>query len=144
MGKRINLARVVFFTAISMAAVFVLSGCLGNRVDTSRIDCQLDDIAITHTLVGTVSVSGDTVTGTITITCAGAPVPDVTIEGSAGWWNIVSIGPSDAAGVISVARPAESLGNSDINTSKTVDIIVNAFEGGDEDSRTFSISIPIT
>ncbi len=138
MNTLVKLTRILCLTVILLG----LSSC-GNKVETTRIDCQLDDIAITHTLVGTVSVSGDMVTGSITIKCDGVPVDDVTITGSAGWWNIVSIGPS-VAGVITVARPAESLGNSDINTSKTVDIIVNAYDGGDEASRKFPISIPIT
>jgi len=46
--------------------VFLMIGC-GSKVETTKIDCELDDISITHTLKGTVSSSGDMVIGTITI-----------------------------------------------------------------------------
>lgn len=121
-----------------------LTGC--NEVDSSpRVDCQLSDIAVQSDLVGTVSASGDRVTGTVTVTCDGAGVsPPITFTGSAGWWNLVSIGPSDpATGVINVARPAESLGHSDIGTTKTVKLVVNAWTGGSEDKKIFPIPVRI-
>jgi hypothetical protein len=133
-----NITNVLSFFTL----VFLTFGCGGSKVETTQVDCQLADLTIEHDLVGTVSTI-DTVTGTITIKCDGAPVKDVTISGSAGWWSIGSVGPSDSSGVISVSKPAESLGHSDIGTSKKVDIIVNAFEGSDEKSKIFPISIPI-
>lgn len=131
-----------------VATLIVASGCGGSRAETSRIDCpDANDVTITANLAGTVSVSGDMVTGTITINCPGVgPVVNAYITGSAGWWNIVSVGPSNAAGIITVARPAEALGNADIGTTKTVDIIVNGFVNGVEAEATnpIRISVPIT
>ncbi len=121
---------------------FLMIGC-GSKVETTKIDCELDDISITHTLKGTVSSSGDTVIGTITIKCNTDLVDGVTITGSAGWWAIGSVGPS-VNGVIDVRKPAESLGHSDIGTSKTVEIIVNGKQGGSDATRKFPISIPIS
>ena len=131
-------------TVVAAIAAAVMA-CGGARVETSRIDCSdANNVTITASLVGVVSVSGDYVSGTITINCAGqGPVSDVYITGSAGWWNIVSVGPSDAAGVITVRRPAEALGNDDINTTKTVDIIVNGFVNGVEAEATNAITISV-
>ena len=132
------------FKPIAFCLVLFLSyGCGGNKVETTQIDCQLNDISIEHDLVGTVSTI-DIVTGSITIKCDGAPVVGASISGSSGWWNLVSVGPSDSNGVISVSRPAESIGHSDIGTLKQVVIVVHAFEGNKEKSRNFSISIPIS
>ncbi|TQV77252.1 hypothetical protein FLL45_04710 [Aliikangiella marina] len=125
------------------ALVFLMTGCGSSKVETTRIDCELNDIKITHDLVGTVSTI-DTVTGTITIKCDDSPVEGVTISGSAGWWNLVSVGPSNSVGVIRVDKPAESLGHDDIGTNKTVSIIVNAYSSGSESSRAFPITIPIS
>jgi hypothetical protein len=122
--------------------VFLMLGC-GNKVESSKIDCELDDISISHDLKGRVSSGGDTVLGTITIKCKTDLVDGVTITGSAGWWAIGSVGPS-VNGVIDVRKAAESLGHSDIGTSKTVDIIVNGKQGGSEASRKFPIAIPIS
>lgn len=139
MLKLFDLKTLLFAVLI----VFMMGSCGGSKVETTRIDCELNDITITHDLVGTVSTI-DTVTGSITIKCDGNAVPDVTISGSAGWWNLVSVGPSNSDGVISVNKPAESLGHDDIGTNKTVNIIINAYSGGSESSRGFPITIPIS
>ena len=134
----------VRFSFVLAVTVLVATGC-GSRVETSRIDCSdANNVTITATLVGVVSPSGDYVSGTVTINCTGeGPVSGAYITGSSGWWNIVSVGPSDAAGVITVRRPAEALGNADINTTKTVDIIVNGYVNGDEAEATNPITISV-
>ncbi len=148
MGKHVIFSKVVQFTAISLVTIVGFISIIatgGSKVETSRIDCDIDKITITSTLVGTVSVSGDMITGNLTVNCDGSGVEDVTIKGSAGWWNIVEVGPSDPNGVISVSRPAEALGNSDIGTTKSVDIIVNGYDAsGNEASKVITINIPIS
>ena len=146
MSKHIILSKVVRFTAISLVTVVGLISIIatGSKVETSRIDCDISKITIDSTLVGTVSVSGDMITGDLTVKCDGVAVPDVKIKGSAGWWNIVEVGPSDLNGVISVAKPAEALGNSDIGTTKSVAIIVNGYDAsGNKASKVITINIPI-
>ena len=122
-----NLVRTVRFFFLLVATVIVATGCGGTRVETSRIDClDANDVTITANLVAVVSSAGDFIDGTFTIFCLRERrvVSGAYITASAGWWNIVSVGPSDAAGVITVHRPASSLAPADIGGTKTVDIIV--------------------
>ncbi len=139
MNQLMQVTQYLFFALLAV----LIFACGGSKVETNRIDCELDKVSITHDLKGTVSSSGDIVTGTITIKCDDVALTGVTITGSAGWWNIGSVGPS-VNGVITVQKAAESLGHSDIGTSKTIDIIVLAYENGSESSRVFPISIPIS
>ncbi len=147
MNKDAIFFRATRFVALAMLTIFGFISIIatgGSKVETNRIDCDVSTVTITSTLVGTVSDSGDTVTGNLTITCGTNGIRGVTITGSAGWWNIVSVGPSNASGVIAVAKSAEALGRSDIGTTKTVPIIVNGYDAsGNEASRTITISIPI-
>ncbi len=147
MSNHIILSRIVRFTAISLVTVVGLISIIatgGSKVETSRIDCDISKITITSTLVGTVSASGDRITGDLTIKCNGVPLPGVKIKGSAGWWNIIEVGPSDPNGVISVAKPAEALGHSDIGHPKSVDIIVKGYDASGKTSKVITINIPIT
>lgn len=130
------------FGLVVLAAVNV--SC--RSVDTSRIDCDVAKIAIASTLTGTVSASGDRITGTLTVTCAGTPVKDVTIEGDTDWgWATGTLGPSNAAGVIDVARPAESLGHADVGHNKPLVITAHGYDASGNEAETVlpTIQIPI-
>jgi hypothetical protein len=115
-------------------------------VDTSKIDCHVDKIAVASSLTGTVSASGDRITGTLTVTCDGVAVKDVTIKGDTSWgWATGTMGPSDANGVINVARPAESLGHADVGTNKPLVITAHGENdsGTDAEKDLPTIQIPI-
>ncbi len=137
--------RTVRFSFPLLATVIVATGCGGTRVETSRIDCSdANNVTITANLVAVVSAAGDFIDGTVTIRCIGeGRVSGAYITGSAGWWNIVSVGPADAAGVITVHRPAASLTPADIGGTKTVDIIVNGYVNGVEAEATNAITIEV-
>ncbi len=142
----LSFVRTVRFSFPLVATVIVATGCGGTRVETSRIDClDANDVAITANLVAVVSSAGDFIDGTFTIFCLGERrvVSGAYITGSAGWWNIVSVGPSDAAGVITVHGPASSLTPADIGGTKTVDIIVNGYVDGVEAEATNAITIEV-
>ncbi len=128
-----------------VATVIVATGCGGTRVETSRIDCSdANNVTITANLVAVVSSAGDFIDGTVRINCTGEGwVSGAYITGSAGWWNIVSVGPSDAAGFITVHGPVASLTPADIGGTKTVDIIVKGYVNGVEAEATNAITIEV-
>lgn len=143
MGTHASFLSTSSLKTLALLSVLGLAGCTA-KAESSRIDCQIGDITVEHTLVGTVSSSGDMVTGTLTVKCDGAGVNDVTFTGSTGWWAIGSVGPSGPDGVINVARPAESLGHNDIGKNKKVKLTLNGFSGSSEASKIKIIEIPIS
>ena len=141
----LSFVRTVRFSFPLVATIIVATGCGGRGVETSRIDCSdANNVTITANLVAVVSSAGDFIDGTVRISCPGEGWVSVAyITGSAGWWNIVSVGPSDAVGIITVHRPASSLTPADIGGTKTVDIIVKGYVNGVEAEATNAITIEV-
>ena len=130
---------IVFAVAI---ATIIASGGDSNtfNAETTRIDCEIGKISVVSTVVGTNSVSGDTLSGTITIKCDQDLVDGVTITSSASW--LASVGPS-VAGVITIAQAA-SWDNDDIGT-KTVKLTVKGKDAsGNDAEKIINISVVIS